>query len=188
MINRDFKWTAMFSHTGKEIYNLSKHLGRYPDNIITNKSPDADIFSKIKTRNITYTKNNPAPEDYVAVIESDHIVTLHGWMRIVPEVICREYEMYNLHPGLITKYPELKGKDPQKRVALDPNENKYPTIGCVIHRVSPGVDEGKVIAETSTSNVYSGENSITSKLHDLALDLWIDFFDLYRKGTLNDIL
>lgn len=188
MLDKNFKWTALFSHTGREVYNISKQLGRYPDKIITNNSPDADIYRKIRNKNITYTKTTPEPEDYVALLENDHIITLHGWMRIVPEVVCHEYNIFNLHPGLITLYPELKGKDPQKRVATELNENKYSKIGCVIHRVTPGVDEGEILAENSTHNVYSGESVITEKLHEMALALWVDFFDYNLNNPNNDIL
>ena len=40
------KWIAFFSHTGNEIYNISKELGRYPDRVITNKSPDDSTINK----------------------------------------------------------------------------------------------------------------------------------------------
>ena len=44
------------------------------------------------------------------------LITLNGWLRIVPPDKCAKYNIYNGHPGLITKYPELKGKDPQQRM------------------------------------------------------------------------
>ena len=170
---RDKHWTAFFSHTGSEIYKLSKKLGRYPDVVVTNRPPgDSIIHEGIKE--IIYVPNKPEVVDYRGVLQTDTVVTLHGWMRIVPPEICEEYTMYNLHPGLITQYPELKGKDPQKRVAEHMDESRYTKIGCVVHKVTPGVDEGPILAETSTTNVYSGEDSITSKLHELALNLWTD--------------
>lgn len=172
MINNKH-WTAFFSHTGSEIYNLSKKLDRVPDTIITNKPP-GDVEINKGVNEVMFLPNKPSILDYRGVLQPDTVVTLHGWMRIVPPEICEEYEIYNLHPGLITTYPELKGKDPQKRVAEDPNENKYSTIGCVIHQVTAGVDEGPVIAESSIANVYCGEKMITEKLHEIALGLWVE--------------
>ena len=171
------RWVAFFSHTGNEINNLSKKIGRYPDRVITNRSPDKDMNQELlSSTDIVYTRSKPDVEDYSRVLKDDEcVVTLHGWMRIVPKSICDEYEIYNLHPGLITKYPQLKGADPQSRVAAEQDESVYKHVGCVIHRVTPGVDEGEVLASVSTSNVYSGEKMLTKQLHNMALDLWVDF-------------
>lgn len=170
------KWTAFFSHTGSEIYNVSKKIGRLPDRIVTNSKPGSQHINKHLSSkiDIVYTNNRPEVEDYERIIPEDSIVTLHGWMRIVPPKICNSYEIYNLHPGLITKYPELKGADPQKKVA-ESEIKEYKHIGCVIHKVTPGVDEGPVLLETSTFNHYSGESEITKKLHEIATDMWITF-------------
>ena len=167
-------WTAFFSHTGTEIVNISNKIGRFPDVIVTNKEPGADDIHEGIQENI-YVPKKPAVQDYRGILQPDTIVTLHGWMRIIPPEICEEYEIYNLHPGLITKYPELKGADPQKRVAESFNEERYKHIGCVIHEVTAGVDEGPVLAECSTHNVYSGVETISCRLHDMATQLWIDF-------------
>ena len=58
----------------------------------------------------------------------------------MPPGVCDAFEIYNGHPGLITKYPELKGKDPQER-----SFKQYETAGAVLHKVTAGVDEGDVI-------------------------------------------
>ena len=118
ILSSEKRWVAFFSHTGTEIYNLSNRLKRVPDRIVVNKSPgdetiNEDLLWLINSNNIdlVYTKNRPDAEDYDRLIKDhDSVVTLHGWMRIVPAVICGSYKIYNLHPGLITKYPELKGE------------------------------------------------------------------------------
>jgi len=166
-------WTAFFSHTGSEIVNISNKLGRRPDVVITNKPPGDDAIHEGIQENI-YVPNRPSVIDYRGVLQPDTIVTLHGWMRIIPPEICEEYEIYNLHPGLITKYPELKGADPQKKVA-ESVIKEYDHIGCVIHKVTSGVDEGPVLAESSTRNHYSGEEQISCKLHEMATLLWLEY-------------
>jgi methionyl-tRNA formyltransferase len=195
-MNNNRKWIALFSHTGKEIYNISKKSGKWPDSIITNKTPGSeDIcpsitneFSSETGNEVIYCSTKPSVAQYRQLLDTDAIVTLHGWMQIIPGVICEEYEIYNLHPGLITQYPELKGKDPQKKVAEDPNEGKYKNVGCVIHKASAEIDSGEVIMERSTYNVYPSENKLTEHLHEMAQSLWVDFFDLYESGRLDEIL
>ena len=177
-------WIAMFSHTGSEIVNISKKLGIIPEKVITNNAPGSpDINKQLLSfhiqpnvvNEIVYSSAKPTAQDYSRVLTPDAIVTLHGWMRIVPPCICKEYEIYNLHPGLITKYPELKGADPQKKVAEEPDENKYTDIGCVIHRVTAGVDEGPVLMEASCRKTAYGEANITNRLHEMATGMWVDF-------------
>lgn len=168
------RWVAMFSHTGTDIVNVSRHLNINPDVVVTNNTPgDTRINKCITKQNITYTKNRPSEVDYASLFEDADVVTLHGWMRIIPAKICESYEIYNLHPGLITKYPELKGADPQSRVY---NRIKtYKHVGCVIHRVTNELDGGAVMMERQTINDYYGEKQLTQALHEMASNMWVDF-------------
>lgn len=165
------KWAALFSHTGSEIINISKHIKRAPDIIITNHKPGGNKINK-GIKNKIYSPDRPTITDYRNLLQDADIVTLHGWMRIIPSKICKEYKIYNLHPGLITKYPELKGADPQKRVAQD-DSTRYDRVGCVIHKVIPEVDAGEVLAECSSSNHFYGESDLSCHLHQMATQLWI---------------
>jgi folate-dependent phosphoribosylglycinamide formyltransferase PurN len=174
------KWIAFFSHTGNEIYNVSKQIGRFPDRVVTNKTPgDKQINKKLIDRvDVVYTKDRPDEADYSRVIWDGSVVTLHGWMRIVPKSICKQHECYNLHPGLITHYPELKGADPQARVFEPIVCEKYKRVGCVIHKVAAKVDSGKVYMERSVSNTFAGESTLTPYLHRMATDMWVDFLNM----------
>lgn len=165
------KWAALFSHTGSEIVSIGTILNRNPDIVITNNTPGSDHIHEGIRDNI-YTQKKPSVEDYRNVLEDADIVTLHGWMRVIPREICSEYDIYNLHPGLITLYPELKGADPQKRVAQE-SVRTYSRVGCVIHRVVPQVDAGEVLAECSTFNDFYGESQLSCHLHKMATQLWI---------------
>ena len=166
------KWVALFSHTGTEIANISHRLTHWPDRIVTNKPPGAG-FNKGINQEITYTNRTPGVRKYRDILSGADLVTLHGWMRIVPEEICEEFNIYNLHPGLITEYPELKGKDPQIRV-LD-SIKTYDKIGCVIHKVVPEVDAGEIVMTRALKNCYYSDDAITEKLHEIAGDMWVDF-------------
>ena len=178
MIN-NCPWIALYSHTGSEIYNISNRLKIQPDLVITNNNKGND---KLTCQSIK-TSSRPVAVDYRTIfstVDANPIITLHGWMRVIPAEICNEYEIYNLHPGLITHYPELKGKDPQERVFNMLNIPQY--VGCVIHRAVAEVDSGEVIMSRRVLNTYSSAQILSHALHDMAGDMWVDFFkkELYN--------
>ena len=170
------KWIAFFSQTGAEIADLSKRIDRWPDLIITNERPDnlrtidGRILDNVDDR-LVVLPNKPTLEDYEVVLEDNAIVTLHGWLRIMPADICNKYLIYNGHPGLITKYPELKGKDPQVKAY----EAGHDTIGAVLHKVTAGVDEGPIESWTEKSVYKLSLNETFLILRDISLDMWTNF-------------
>lgn len=175
-------WITLFSQTGAEIATVSRRLNRAPDLIITNKSFDSDDISQ-DIDDIVFVPNKPTVQDYHDVLSKhpDALITLHGWMRIIPDDICKQYDILNLHPGLITRYPELKGKDPQWQVfqGLNPPSR----VGCVIHRVIGDVDSGEVIMERSSHNHYPNGDVLSRHLHWMASDMWVDYL-----GSFTDII
>ena len=171
-------WVAFFSQTGSEIVNICEEINRWPDLIVTNRLDGFDKINSELTKRLLNGKQRmlmvektPPVHRYDEAIRDGAIVTLHGWLRIVPEEICDKYEIYNGHPGLITKYPELKGKDPQVRAY----EGKYETAGSVIHEVVPEVDAGKILKEGEVDIKDKSLDEVYSSLHKLSTDLWIDF-------------
>ena len=172
-MTRNRPWIAMYSRTGSEIVNISKKLGKLPDLVITNNER-----SLIHVKNSVRTGTRPTAIDYRNIFDKfdrNPLITLHGWMRIIPGEICDEYDIYNLHPGLITSYPELRGKDPQKRVFEMLNTPQR--VGCVIHRATAEVDAGEVVMSRSVLNTYNSINILTDVLHEMAGNMWIDFFE-----------
>jgi folate-dependent phosphoribosylglycinamide formyltransferase PurN len=173
-------WIALFSQTGAEIVNISNELGIRPDLLITNNRPAhlRKLDSRLNYRDfIMYeTDNIPAEIQLQNVFKqysksSELIITLHGWLRIIPPKLCEQYSIYNGHPGLITKYPELKGKDPQIKVI----NGEYDTMGCVLHEVTAGVDEGKIISSKEVSRSGLEDQEIFRILSNISQELWIDF-------------
>jgi len=168
-------WVAFFSQTGSEIVQISQTLNRWPDMIITNRRPASvrEINNAIPEELLYFTPNKPTLQEYVHYLRQleNPLVTLHGWLRVLPEDICNNYEIYNGHPGLITKYPELKGKDPQVRAFA----GDYNTGGCVIHKVTPGVDEGEVLMEREASIRLLELDEVFRKLHGISIEMWIEF-------------
>lgn len=147
-------WTVMFSRSGKEIADLMNQWKDYivvPSKIITTKKKDNwhnDLVKYQEMFNIpTYTIDKKYAKDCAVLQqilndESTNLITLHGWLFIIPEYICNKYDIYNGHPGDIVDRPELKGHDPQEKAF---NNNIYDT-GSVVHKVVPEVDAGTIHA------------------------------------------
>ena len=175
-------WIAFFSQTGSEIANIAESIGRWPDIIITNDRPAhlRTIDERVVEKGFVTVPNKPTVEElrlYLnQLVPKETIVTLHGWLRIMPKELCEEFNIYNGHPGLITWYPELKGKDPQVRAYEGIQEGKYESAGAVLHKVIPEVDEGKIIMQE-----YFGVDTKLSLddlfriLRDRSLYMWCNF-------------
>lgn len=180
-------WIAFFSQTGSEIVNLSKSLGIKPTLIVTNNITEekwkyCSGIREIKTPILqashdvlmNYFRNQ-------TIYNPDEtIITLHGYLRIIPADICQQYRMYNGHPANIKMYPELKGKDPQIRTWN--NRDKYPIIGSVIHKVTPGVDEGNIVMGFSTANICKTLDEMYDTLKLTSLRTW----EFYLRDVLDE--
>ena len=168
-------WIAFFSQTGSEIVEVSKLLGRWPDMIVTNERPEhlRKIHPALEDKHLVFVENKPTEEELSMILGQygNPLVTLHGWLRIMPPYICNRFEIYNGHPGLITEYPELKGKDPQQKafdLGLD-------FSGCVIHKVTEGVDEGQILLSRKVSIKGLEIGELFHILHSISVSLWVDF-------------
>tara|TARA_R100000664_G_scaffold9096_1_gene15138 strand:+ start:10953 stop:11489 length:537 start_codon:yes stop_codon:yes gene_type:complete len=170
-------WVALFSQTGSEIVDLSTKLNRKPDFVITNANldkvnPNIEVDFRV---NNDEAKTLDILED-IQFDKNDTLITLNGWLRIVPPDKCKMYNIYNGHPGLITKYPELKGKDPQKRAWE--NIASYAKIGSVVHKVVAEVDAGEIIVEKSarTRDVLNIDKTYDT-LRKTSFDAWMEFLE-----------
>ena len=86
-----------------------------------------------------------------------------------------EYKIYNGHPGLITDFPELKGKDPQIRAFEGIKEGKYKYAGAVLHKVVAGVDEGKILMQERFNTFGVELDDLFRILRDRSLYMWCRF-------------
>lgn len=178
------KWVALSTRTGSEICDLAEHLKIAPYLIFrTNNSLEPDErLVQFKDRIVTL---NPKTLDELQEFADTHLrvfkqyplITLNGWMHIIPKGICEKYPMFNGHPGLIHRdfYPDLKGKDPQERVAA--NLDKYKFIGSVVHRVTPTVDDGEIMSFAYTYNNCKNIDDVYKTSKDMSIKAWIDFFN-----------
>jgi folate-dependent phosphoribosylglycinamide formyltransferase PurN len=173
-------WVTFFSQTGSEIYKISKKINRVPDVIVTNKPKNnvleinQDLFFEYVDR-IVWLPKKPSIEEYRQVIPKNALVTLHGWLRIIPPEICEEYEIYNLHPAPIhlDGYDKYKGKDPQIRIF----EDKAKYSGNVIHECIPELDAGKILAKNYFDVQGLDLETIFKLTHSKATELWCSFLE-----------
>ena len=179
------QWIAMFSQSGSEIANLAKALGYWPDLIITNNSDkskwDPRIVDRIKfVKKVMVVSNSQAKTaNFLHNVEGskDALITLHGWLRIIPADICEQYKIVNGHPGLINQYPELKGIDPQERWWAD--RDKYDMwYGSVVHDVVAEVDAGQIHAVNKRQlTAYEEQDCNPYDIFRLtSLTSWVKYF------------
>lgn len=169
------KWIALFSQSGTEVVEIAKRLGRAPDLILTDRNYDnrhPDIFNMSK---LLVMSHGGVEEMLKLYVNQDKtcIVTLHGYLRILSPSICDlyEYRMFNGHPGDIVTYPELKGKDPQKKAL----QLQLPSTGTIIHEVTSELDSGGIV-DRATLDIDKDmtEEVLITKLRDLSIDLWVN--------------
>jgi folate-dependent phosphoribosylglycinamide formyltransferase PurN len=174
-MSSDNRWIALFSQTGSEIVEISERLNKWPDAIITNNSDYNKIHPSIQKRG--FIKINQTQARTLNILhryaQYNDLITLNGWLKIVPADKCEQYNIVNGHPGLITRYPELKGFDPQKRFWAD--RSKYDYYGSIVHEVTAEVDEGKILS-LSEKVVDGTEQEPFNILKATSLDAWLDFF------------
>jgi len=176
-------WIALFSQTGSEIYIVSKRLGRYPDRIIVNKIDLETVNEKLLEGcydRLWTVPSQPTVEEYQTILVEDAIITMHGWLRIVPHYICNNYNIFNLHPAPLTRYPHLKGKDPQKRVFAQ----SLPYGGNTLHKCTAELDSGEILLENEVLVEGDDLDTIFSKTHTAAAELWVEFLNEQLYNTI----
>lgn len=182
-------WYSLFSHTGKETEYIRDMLG---DRLSLVAALTTNIDYRGTLDAIKFRSGAEINQWLMApgCVEPGSIVTLNGYMRILPKEVL-EYlhsincKVYNIHPAPIQLYPELKGADPQERMWDGLQSGKYQLIGVVIHEVDAGVDTGKIVywlAEIPVS--IHTKDDLYEYLHCMGSDAWIDFFEerMYENG------
>jgi len=53
----------------------------------------------------------------------------------------------------------------------------YNTAGCVIHKVTPGVDEGEVLMESEVGIRLLDLDGLFTILHKTSVNMWIEFLE-----------
>ena len=71
------------------------------------------------------------------------MVILSGYMRIVPDILFKEFYTINILPSLLPKHEGLKG-DTIHNLTI---KNKEIFIGCTLHEVTDKVDGGRILLQ-----------------------------------------
>lgn len=165
-------WIALFSQTGSEIFNIAKRIGKYPDFILTNNNDFNTWHPGILDLDSSKIIGTHAElMDTMRNMPSHAMVTLHGYLRILPPDIVERFDIINGHPGDIVKYPELKGKDPQAKAI----ELGLPSSGVVLHKAVAEVDAGEIL-KYAERTIHAGTNTeqLILDLKAIQLDLWCE--------------
>lgn len=174
-------WAAFISQTGSELVNISKELGILPGRVVTNNFkalPDENLQYFVRNGvTVSILQKNPSAIDYItSPFLSAKLITLHGYLRIIPAEFFKAYKgaIYNGHPALISEYPELKGLNMQESIVG--KKEQYPRIGSVIHEVTPILDDGKIVVSAAIPNTAINVEHAYALLRKTSLETWKYFF------------
>lgn len=188
------KWYSLFSHTGNETWALarSEDVSLKLVAAITNNTRYAGPLrysghSMYKADSFAAVNKLLCSSD---VVEDGSLITLNGYMGIVPADVLRNLKergckVYNIHPAPIHLYPELRGKDPQERMYEGIQNREYNYIGVVIHEVDEGVDTGKIVHWVlQLVDPSMTKEELYERLHELGTQAWESFFRerMYENG------
>lgn len=161
----------MFSQTGTELAEVCKRINRWPDLIYTTNKDISKINSSLHEQNIKVMSHDQIVNEIRSnTYSDDDFITLHGYLRILPEL---PIVAYNGHPGDIELFPELKGKDPQQK-ALDLGLEQ---TGCIIHKVTQELDGGPIVKSSAAYLIQDNEtiDSLVANLRKISIELWVEF-------------
>lgn len=160
-------WIALTSRSGATLARVVDQSFIVPETIVSAKTR--------KEHNMTMNWLRDIHQSYKNTNGTLPIITLNGYMWIIPEDVCDMFEIYNLHPANLIKTPELVGKDPLERFfEVNKEKNSY-TLGSTIHRVIKEVDKGSII---STSDFEASNlQEAYQKSFDVNVDLWLKFIN-----------
>jgi phosphoribosylglycinamide formyltransferase-1 len=171
-------WIPLFSHSGSEVAELVKEPTLIPYMIFSNQKKLEKVHDYIVDRTVFAT--HPQIMSVIKSIarlnpDSTFFITLNGYNRIIPVDILDipNIKMFNVHPGDIIKYPELRGADPQQK-ALDLGLS---STGVVIHEVDEGVDTGKIIASETYEITNRELSTVISDLRHISIKMWINLLN-----------
>lgn len=128
------------------------------------RATDAGIATEVIDHTQFPKREDFDGELHVALLShSIQFICLAGFMRILTPTFVAEWQgaMINIHPSLL---PSHKGMHTHE-AALKAGDKQH---GCSVHWVTPGVDEGDVIAQ-STLDILPGDTpeSLKERVHAL---------------------
>jgi len=128
------------------------------------RAREAGIATEVIDHTQFETRDDFDGELHVALLSHDiQFICLAGFMRVLTPTFVAEWSgaMINIHPSLL---PSHKGLNTHAAV-LKAGDKQH---GCTVHWVTPGVDEGDIIAQ-SVLDVLPGDTaeSLKERVHAL---------------------
>lgn len=128
------------------------------------RARDAGIATEVIDHTQFSKREDFDGELHVALLSHDiQFVCLAGFMRVLTSTFVKEWSgaMINIHPSLLPKHKGMRTHE----AALKAGDKQH---GCSVHWVTPGVDEGAVIAQ-SALDILPGDTaeSLKERVHAL---------------------
>ncbi len=133
-LNKDFKVIAIVSNN-----NISTKIKSYVDKFYK------DVLVKEYQKKLQKENFN-----------NTEIIFSVGYMKVIEKRIINKFDVINLHPSIL---PNYKGLMTQKRMLI--NNEKY--HGFTIHKVSPELDDGKIISYKTRKIKTKNESELLKK-------------------------
>lgn len=150
--------------------------------IVTDRHTDPSPVEKLaKTHNLKvayYPTNQDEMSKFVSLLASWLVDTLPTGLcasfdHLIPSDLIAKFggHLYNLHPSLLPQYRNVSPV--QYAIALGDK-----TTGITLFRISPGIDDGEIIAQVSEPILPTDTTpNLTSRLFQKGAELFLSFLD-----------
>lgn len=179
----------LFSQTGKECLEIINHFKQFPAALVLHQNKRLKVCEELaNTPGINrYTLPvKPTVSDYLKIFSrfDNPIISLHGYLRLIPKEISENFFLVNGHPGLVQysiggNLDIIKGLDAQE--TLWKNRENYQAVGSIVHQVIPETDSGRIESIDIRKNTAETKDEMYSLLRKTSLQSWIQFFENYDK-------
>ena len=159
-LNNYKKVSFLISGRGSNLLEiLKKNLLKKDFKVITIISNN-NISTKIKSYVGKFYKGVSVIENQRKLqkenFDNTDVIFSVGYMKVIEKSIIENFDVINLHPSIL---PNYKGLMTQKRMLI--NNEKY--YGFTIHKVSPELDDGKIISNKTKKINTKNESELMKK-------------------------
>ncbi len=159
-LNNHKKVSFLISGSGSNLLKILKNNYTNKDFKVITIISSNDISTKIKSYVDRFYENVIVRENQRTLqkenFNNTEIIFSVGYMKVIEKRIINNFDVINLHPSIL---PDYKGLMTQKRMLI--NNEKY--YGFTIHKVSPELDDGKIISIKTRKIKTKNESELLKK-------------------------
>lgn len=178
------KIAILASGNGSNAENIINYFKNKLEIIVASNKKDAYVLERSKNLNVpyfTFTKdelfNTTIVLDKLKEFGVTHIV-LAGFLLLIPENLIENFNIINIHPGLLPAYggKGMFGKYVHESVIK--NGEKY--SGITIHKVNSKYDEGEIIfqaiceTENDIEILEKNIHELEYKYYPIVIENWLN--------------